>query len=309
MFDGRTAKCIFSGFELIDSIEELKNYLCQFITWLKKEDGSDYKVESIYSYLKEHSVLQLIKLWNHYKFSCTLHTLDGKMNILQSKELSDPKKSDSLSLEEIEQILNYLYMNINSNKSLCHHVFFWLCLPCGLRGGDAYQINRQDLHYTPVRNIFFYLSKLSNSSSSQNPLFHNTCKNKKGFWYKSSQMGYTKLRKIMNNIVLNIDINLDNDQLITNYFCHCTAIQLLKNNRVSESELQAFSGHCLQENLDEYKFNNAYIGSLNEELDDYNPPESSNMFIQKVSDVIQEIQASELSNMLIQKSSNIIQEI
>jgi len=52
---------ISQAIELIDFVDELEDYLCKFITWLKKNDGTDYKVESIHNcysainrYLKEH---------------------------------------------------------------------------------------------------------------------------------------------------------------------------------------------------------------------------------------------------------------
>ncbi|POG78695.1 hypothetical protein GLOIN_2v1472819 [Rhizophagus irregularis DAOM 181602=DAOM 197198] len=122
---------ITKSIESIDSINDLENYLCQFITWLKKEDGSNYKVESVHNcysalnrYLKEHSVLQPIKIWDRYKFPHALRTLDGKMRILQDKGLGDPKKSDGLSAKEIKQILDHPYMDINSNESLTRRVFF-----------------------------------------------------------------------------------------------------------------------------------------------------------------------------------------
>ena len=80
---------ITNSIEQIDFLEDLENYLCQFIIWLQKEDGSDYKVESVHNcysalnrYLKEHSILQPIKIWDRYKFPHALHTLDGKMRIL-----------------------------------------------------------------------------------------------------------------------------------------------------------------------------------------------------------------------------------
>jgi hypothetical protein len=143
---------ISQSIEQIDSLENLENYLCQFITWLKKEDGTDYKVESVHNcysalnrYLKEHSVIQPIKIWDRYRFPRALRTLDGKMRILQSQGLGDPKKSDGLSAKEIKQILDHPYMCIDSNESLTRRVFFWLCLLCGLRGGDAYRICRKDL--------------------------------------------------------------------------------------------------------------------------------------------------------------------
>ena len=160
----------FQSIELIDSLENLENYLCQFITWLKKEDGSDYKVESVHNcysalnrYLKEHSVLQPVKIWDRYKFPRALRTLDGKMRILQSKGLGDPKKSDGLSSKEIKQILDHEYMNTNSNESLTRRIFFWLCLLCGLRGGDAYRIRRKDIERRRDGGLELILHKEKNN--------------------------------------------------------------------------------------------------------------------------------------------------
>ncbi|CAG8745511.1 14482_t:CDS:2, partial [Acaulospora morrowiae] len=295
---------ISQAIELIDSVTKLEDYLCQFITWLQKEDGSDYKVESVHNcysainrYLRDYSVIQPIKIWDPYRFPRALRTLDGKMRILQDKGLGDPKKSDGLSLEEIKQILDHLYMSINNNESLIRRVFFWLCLLCGLRGGDAYRICRKDLErrqdgglelvlhkeknnqggafyrnkhgktnsrripippdspnnlYTPIKDILFFLSKLPDSSLLSDPLFHETYKSQKGRWYKNTHMGYTKLRKMMNDIATNTGINLDNGRKITNHSCRRTAIQLLKNNGVSDSELQSFSGHRSREGLADY---------------------------------------------------------
>lgn len=108
-------------------------------------------------------------------------------------------------------------------------------------------------------------------------------------------MGYAKLRKMLNDIATNTGINLDNNRLITNHSCRRTAIQLLKNNGVPESELQAFSGresladYCKTSDdqhlintamlipyspqeldLDEYEYDNFYGGHPDEELDSDN---------------------------------------
>ncbi|CAG8498675.1 4726_t:CDS:2 [Dentiscutata heterogama] len=117
-------------------------------------------------------------------------------------------------------------------------------------------------------------------------------------------MGYGKLQKIINNIATSTNINFDNSRLITNYSCHHIAIQLLKNNSVSESELKAFFRHCSCESLadycqtsdnqhitnttmlipfllqdldlDKYEYDNFYGGFLDEELDSNNGPYNIN---------------------------------
>ncbi|CAG8462250.1 7961_t:CDS:2 [Funneliformis caledonium] len=265
---------ISQAIELIDSINELEDYLCKFITWLKKNDGTDYKVESIrncYSainrYLREHRVIQPIKIWDRYKFPHALRTLDGKMRMLQDKGLGDTSKYDGLSVKEIKQILDHSYMNT---------------------GGDIYQDRRIDLEsrqdggfelvlhkekinqggafYRNIHgktDILLFLSKLPESTLVQDPLFYETSKSKKGLWFKNSTMGQTKFKKMMNDIALNTGINLDNGRKITNHSCHHTAIQPLRNNGVSELKLQSFSGHRFRESLADYSQTSEYQRNMN----------------------------------------------
>ncbi|CAG8457709.1 3631_t:CDS:2 [Funneliformis mosseae] len=172
-------------------------------------------------------------------------------------------------------------MNIGNNESLTHRIFFWLCLLCGLRGGDIYQIRRKDLEsrqdggfelvlhkeknnqgsafyrnihgktgswhipippdqpnnqYTPVKDILLFLSKLPESTLVQDPLFYETSKSKK---------------------------DLDNGRKITNHSCRHTVIQLLRNNGVSELELQSFSGHHSRESLADYSQTSEYQRNMN----------------------------------------------
>src|SRR5260363_368785 len=74
------------GIDKIETTAELEDFLCKFITWLKHLDGNDYKAESIHNcyasiarYLKEHSKIKPVKLWDSYYFSKALRTIDGKM--------------------------------------------------------------------------------------------------------------------------------------------------------------------------------------------------------------------------------------
>ncbi|CAG8644890.1 11524_t:CDS:2 [Funneliformis caledonium] len=145
------------------------------------------------------------------------------MRILQSKGLGDPEKSDELSAKEIKQILDHSYIEINSNESLTHlecrqdgDLELILHKEKNNQGGAFLETNMKN----QVHDIFLY------------PLIHL------GNWFKNTPMGYTKLRKIINDIAANTGINLDNGRKITNCSCHCTAIQMLKNNELSDSDLQ-----------------------------------------------------------------------
>ncbi|CAG8827586.1 46083_t:CDS:2 [Gigaspora margarita] len=57
---------------------------------------------------------------------------------------------------------------------------------------------------------------------------------------------------MISNIASNTGIDLNNERLITNHSCRRTAIQLLKNRGISESELQSFSEQCSRQSLAEY---------------------------------------------------------
>jgi hypothetical protein len=91
-------------------------------------------------------------------------------------------------------------------------------------------------------------------------------------------MGYAKLRKMMNDIAINTGINLNNGRLITNHSCRRTAIQMLKNKGLSDSDLQSFSGHRSRESLADYcrisddqqVLNTAKLIPFENNLDEYN---------------------------------------
>ncbi|GBB93011.1 hypothetical protein RclHR1_00210007 [Rhizophagus clarus] len=135
-----------------DTCNELEDFLCKFITWLKKLNGEEYKAESIYNcyaslarYLKEESVIKPCKIWDQYSFPLAIKTLDGKMKQLQLQRLGETAQADSLTRQETQQILDHSTMNGEDNESLIRRVFFWISLLCGLRGGDAYKIEDRQL--------------------------------------------------------------------------------------------------------------------------------------------------------------------
>jgi len=143
---------IIKKIDQYDTHTELEGFLCKFITWLKKQNGENYKAESVYNcyaslarYLKEESVIKPCKIWDQYSFPLAIKTLDGKMKQLQLQGLGETSQADSLTRQEIQQILDHLSMNGEDNESLIRRVFFWISLLCGLRGGDAYKIEDRQL--------------------------------------------------------------------------------------------------------------------------------------------------------------------
>ncbi|CAB4475316.1 hypothetical protein RhiirA5_417646 [Rhizophagus irregularis] len=106
---------IIKKIDQYDTHTELEGFLCKFITWLKKQNGENYKAESVYNcyaslarYLKEESVIKPCKIWDQYSFPLAIKTLDGKMKQLQLQGLGETSQADSLTRQEIQQILDHL---------------------------------------------------------------------------------------------------------------------------------------------------------------------------------------------------------
>ncbi|RIB28898.1 hypothetical protein C2G38_2239224 [Gigaspora rosea] len=74
----------------IDNKEELDTYLSLFIAWLKRKDGTLFKVESLHycyaalaRYLKESTAIPGgIRGWDRYNFSKAVRCLNGKIRSL-----------------------------------------------------------------------------------------------------------------------------------------------------------------------------------------------------------------------------------
>ncbi|UZO12062.1 uncharacterized protein OCT59_003612 [Rhizophagus irregularis] len=111
---------------------------------------------------------------------------------------------------------------------------------------------------------------------------------------------------MMNDIATNTGINLDNRRLITNHSCCRTAIQMLKDNGLSDSDLQSFSGHRSRESLADYCKTSDNRTSLSE------LQETELSIIKKTQDIqktpLREIRVSHFKNSSTRNSGFTIQE-
>ena len=137
----------------IDNNEELDTYLSLFVAWLKKKDGTSFKVESMHNcyaalshHLRENTAIQGgVRIWDRYNFPKALRCLNGKMRSLQNGGFGNTDQSSALTSDEIASCLNHDFLSINNNESLIRRVFFWLSILCGLRGGDTYNLQYRDI--------------------------------------------------------------------------------------------------------------------------------------------------------------------
>ncbi|GES81052.1 zinc finger MYM-type protein 2-like [Rhizophagus clarus] len=271
-----------------DTCNELEDFLCKFITWLKKLNGEEYKAESIYNcyaslarYLKEESVIKPCKIWDQYSFPLAIKTLDGKMKQLQLQRLGETAQADSLTRQETQQILDHSTMNGEDNESLIRRVFFWISLLCdgglnlemfieknnqrGVRNRNKYGKSTsrkipippdfEGNNYRPIYDILKY--KSMRPSEACPSFFLETTRSKadinKGIWYKKNRMGQNKLGQMLHQIATLTGIDLSDGRKIVNHSCRRTAIQMLKDGDVPEDDIMEFSGHRSREGVRTYK--------------------------------------------------------
>ncbi|CAG8512791.1 3351_t:CDS:2, partial [Dentiscutata heterogama] len=110
-------------------------------------------------------------IFDKNQFPRLYSTIDGKIKLVQDTSSRRVNKSDSLTNNEIAQILNHEELLQDTPTAITYRVYFWLCLLCGLRGGDAKRLqydhvkegrvcrippDTQD-RFTPVRDILYYM--------------------------------------------------------------------------------------------------------------------------------------------------------
>ncbi|CAG8731147.1 21085_t:CDS:2 [Cetraspora pellucida] len=128
----REEKNITKMLDQFDNKEELDVFLCSFISWLTKKDGTPFKVESIHNcyaalarYLRENSAVEGgIRIWDKYSFPRALRCLDSKMKSLQNNSYGDTSKSDLLTSNEIISCLNHNYLSVNDNKEIKNDIWY-----------------------------------------------------------------------------------------------------------------------------------------------------------------------------------------
>ncbi|CAG8826497.1 45921_t:CDS:2, partial [Gigaspora margarita] len=139
------------------------------------------------------------------------------------------------------------------------------------------------------------------------PLFHDTCKRQqdltKGRWYKSNHMGYAKFQKMINNIITNTELQA--------FSGHYSRVSLADYCQTSDNQhiinttmLTPFSSQELD--LDEFEYHNTYGGSLDDKLDSDNDYNTNNDAAQLVT-AAQEIQVPKMSEEIQLLTSSAIQ--
>ncbi|CAI2192330.1 13906_t:CDS:2, partial [Funneliformis geosporum] len=167
-----------------DTCKELEEFLCKFITQLKKLNGENYKAESVYNcyaslarYLKKESIFRPYKIWDQYTFLLAIKILDGKMKQLQIQGLEETVQADSLTKQELKQILDHSSMNGGDTYKIEDRQITRRN-DCGLNLEIFIEKNNQMVNiYRPIYDILKYKSMRSSNACSS--FFLETIRSKK----------------------------------------------------------------------------------------------------------------------------------
>jgi hypothetical protein len=143
--------CACAGYSVsltdLDDISQLQKQIVEFISTMKKKDGSEYKatsvkqsVDALNRYLLHHSPVLQVNLHDKYMFPDLHNVLHGKLRDLQEHGFGETSGSIAINPQQIQQILQHPKMAISNPEGLLYHVFFCLSIILAMRGGEHYQL-------------------------------------------------------------------------------------------------------------------------------------------------------------------------
>nr|CAG8496739.1 7019_t:CDS:2 [Entrophospora candida] len=118
--------------EEIQNKDQLEKELCQFVVGVRKQDGSEYiswknAMAALDRHLKENSVIgRDIALTGEqckHKFPQLYKTVEGKLRDMKRKGLIKKNSAESLSTDEIKQILNHCSTSRDTAEGLVRRIF------------------------------------------------------------------------------------------------------------------------------------------------------------------------------------------
>ncbi|RHZ87868.1 hypothetical protein Glove_29g82 [Diversispora epigaea] len=276
----------------LSDIKQLEKELVEYISIMKKNDGKEYKansikqaVDAIDRYLRIHSPISHINLHDKYMFPDLINVLHGRMQDLQERGLGEVTGSLALNTEQVQQILQHPRMNCEEPENLLYRVFFLISILFAMRGGEHYNIkidqfkfdncglkfsrytsknNQRGLHNGSAHiitipadsgsysDIKLYLSKRPICEESSFYLQPNSNWLATSIWYKSNHIGKNKLSKFMQDIGRQTQIDISFD-VLSNHSGRKTAAQYLQDNNVPEQAIMELTGHKSVEGVRAYK--------------------------------------------------------
>ncbi|CAG8833899.1 33329_t:CDS:2, partial [Racocetra persica] len=130
----------------ISNPKQLEEELCKYFTVCRKTNGDEYSVASLqyainalnWYFNSETSKLKLIDLNDKKAHPDLWRILNGKIKMLSASGYRESNRSDTLTIDEVQQILSHSQISKHNPKGLLNRVFFFNVLCLGLRGGEHF---------------------------------------------------------------------------------------------------------------------------------------------------------------------------
>ncbi|RIA98535.1 hypothetical protein C1645_812595 [Glomus cerebriforme] len=185
---------------------KLQKQIVEYISTMKKKDGSEYKassvkqaVDTLNRHLLHHSSIPHINLHDKYMFSDLHDVLHGKLHYLQEYGFGEHYnlKVDQFKSDGHNGLQFFRYISKHNQR--------------GINGGEAQIISIPDDNNADEN---FYLQP--------NPYWIT------GSWYRTAHVRKNRLNKFMQNIGCETQIDIP-IELLSNHFEHKTATQILQD--------------------------------------------------------------------------------
>ncbi|PKY51909.1 hypothetical protein RhiirA4_469223 [Rhizophagus irregularis] len=210
----------------------------EYIAAMRQQNGQEYSASSVWTaivairrHLIDNSAIKGVDVQQESFFPNLWKVFNRKIKYLSDFGLNEPKGSDALIVDEIIQILNHQKMDSSTPRRLLYRIFFYNAILLGLcsdehsslmvddfkkrpDGGEKLifpnnpiLINDYDryIDLRPVSEPNFYLQEVEEETAFQT-----------GNWFKRFHIGEVRLKKLMKEICIMTEINLDNRK-ITNH--------------------------------------------------------------------------------------------
>ncbi|CAG8774098.1 10713_t:CDS:2, partial [Gigaspora rosea] len=207
---------------------ELENILIQFFVALKRKNDP------------KPNILDKIQ------FPRLFATIDGNIKLVQDTNSRQANKSDSLTQDEIIQILNDKNLLEDTPTSITYKCIFG-CFLGGLRGGDAKRLKFDhvkvgyvippDTHdkFTPVSDISYYIFCRGTYFKSEEVFLQIASDSDfvKGIWFYDAALGRHSHEKMIKEIYQKAGVANMNHKKITNHSMRRSAIKILTQLNVT----------------------------------------------------------------------------
>ncbi|CAJ0827700.1 17321_t:CDS:2 [Entrophospora sp. SA101] len=220
--------------ESVNDKKILEKQLCEFVVGVRRDDGEEYLslkncMAAIDRHLKSHSVIkdQITLNGNACKqnYPDLYKTLNGKLRDLKKQGKISTKKADTLSPDEIKQILNHPSTSKDTPEGLSRRELIWICLVFCPRGGEHTKMLKCQFDICDDMVVFTKFHQ-KNDQGGFDAINDDV-------WYLDHKIGTEKIKNYMKTICFDA----------VNHSGCATSLNWLYQSGVDDTQVMTISGH------------------------------------------------------------------